>query len=192
MMKIYRIYNPNRDHKTIVYDKTPIIDNIGRSVKWENLMAMQAYSFQWENDSEVKEICDCPFIIGSIPVFSVKGYNIIKPFINQSDVQVIPIKVEGDMFYILNTTKVISNILNEHKSKIVRFSSGKIMDIEKYVFNESKSIPSFFRIKQFDTFTFVTEGVAKEIMESDLTGIVVEECQITSKKSGLFSGLFNH
>ena len=65
-MKIYRIFNPSRRYKTISYNETPIFNNMGKSI-WDNIEEVSSFSYKWENDEEIKNICDCPFIIGSIP-----------------------------------------------------------------------------------------------------------------------------
>lgn len=174
-MKIYRIYNPNRNYRTIAYDNTPVFGDIGENIEWTNSKVLQLFPFHWDDDSS-KEICDCPFIIGAIPVFSQVAFNVIKPFLNENDVQVIPIEVDNLPFFILNVTVLLKDILNQYRSKIVYFKNGKVMDIEKYVFNQSEYMPSLFRISQLPTFTFVTENVAIAMTNAGLLGLELEEC----------------
>lgn len=177
-MKIYRIFNPNRDYKTIDYAETPILDNLGK-VYWENQTEVSSFLYTWVKD-EGEGICDCPFIIGSVPVFNETAYRAITSYLDKNEMQIIPIFVEGIPYYIVNVLRVLPDILNEKKSKIIRFSDGRIMDIEKYVFQKKDSIPNIFKISQLDTYTFVNEKMASIIMEAHLTGIALEKCKVNT------------
>jgi hypothetical protein len=182
-MKIYRIYNPNRQFKTIAYESSPLFNNIGEKIVWDNSNDLQSFHFLWDDNSIEKSSCDCPFIIGSIPVFSKISFNIISTYIHLTDVQVIPIEVENMPYYILNVIKLMDNILDTRNSKITYFRDGKIMDIENYVFKKVDTLPPFFRLLQLPLFTFITEDVANCIISSNLnfTGITLDECHISER-----------
>lgn len=155
-MNIYRILNPNREYKTIQYSGTPILKNIGKII-WDNANEVSEYQYIWDKNNDSKFICNCPFIIGSIPVFSELIYNKIAIFLNNTNSQVIPITVDNRKYFIINATILIDDILNEKKSKISYFSDGRIMDIEKYVLNNKRHIPDIFKLSHFQTYTFVSE-----------------------------------
>lgn len=176
-MKIYKLYTTGLSYKDIYYDKTPILDNIGK-ILWKNINEISSFHFKWNTEENDKPICDCPFIIGSIPVFSNSAYEIIKQFLLDKEVQIIPISINGLSYYIINITLLLNDILSEKYSKIERFSSGRIMNIDKYVFKYRREIPPFFRIKQLPTFTFANEDVATTIKDSQITGIELEECKV--------------
>ena len=177
-MSIYRIFNPNRDYKTIDYEETPILDNLGK-IYWENQAEISAFPYTWVK-GEGEGICDCPFIIGSVPVFNETAYRAITSYLDKNEMQIIPIFIEGIPYYIVNVLRVLPDILNERKSKIIRFSDGHIMDIEKYVFKRKDNVPSIFKISQLDTYTFVNEEMASIIMDAHLTGLALEKCKISS------------
>lgn len=161
----------------MIYDNTPIFDNIDVNLVWKNSLELQSFPFKWEVEDK-EQISDCPFITGSIPVFSKFAFNVLKPFINEEEVQVIPIHIENLQYFIFNVTMLLNNILNVNKSRISYFTNGEIMDIDNYVFNNLSKIPPFFKISQLDTYTFITGNVADIISKSNLTGIEMEECRI--------------
>lgn len=178
MMKIYRIFNPSRRYKTISYNETPIFNNMGKSI-WDNIEEVSSFSYKWENDEEIKNICDCPFIIGSIPVFSESAFSLLSSKLQSNDAQIIPIKVENLRYYIINANHQITGLLNKKKSHISYFSDGRIMDIEKYVFHNKHNISPIFKITEFPTYTFINENIASILMKANITGIAVEQCKIS-------------
>ena len=64
---------------------------------------------------------------------------------------------------------ILEDVLNESKSIINRFSDGRIMNIEKYVFKKDRTYPSIFKISQLPTFTFMTDELSEAISEANLT-----------------------
>ena len=173
-MNIYKILNQNRKYKTIQYNKTPILKNIGKII-WNNTKEVSDYQYTWNENDDNKNVCDCPFIIGSIPVFSELAYNKISMFLDNTNSQVIPITVNEKKYFIVNATILIDDILNEKKSKISYFSDGRIMDVEKYVLSNKKYTPNIFKLSQFHTYTFVSEKIADAI-NAGFTGIEFEKC----------------
>lgn len=172
-MNTYRILNQNREYKTIQYNQTPILKNIGKII-WDDVQEISSYHYTWDKNNNSKFICDCPFIIGSVPVFSEFAYNKISTFLDTTNSQVIPIIVDDRKFYIVNAIILMDNMLNEKKSKISYFSDGRIMDIDKYVLN-NRPTPDLFKLSQFHTYTFVSEKIV-DILKSEVTGIVFEKC----------------
>lgn len=178
-MNIYRLLNPSRAYKTINYSNTPMFDNIGKVV-WDNVNEISKFNYTWNINDESLSICDCPFIIGSIPVFNLMAYNKLLMYLNKENTQIIPINVDGVPYFVVNATVLIDDILNSRKSKISYFSDGRIMDIEKYVFNKRKDIPNVFKISQYQTYTFVSDRIASVINSNMMTGIVLEKCKFSS------------
>lgn len=176
-MDIYRLYTPNRDYRTIDYDKTPLMRIIGEE-DWGNLKELEDYPYKW--DDEKKDVCDAPFLIGAIPIIRTDALSRIAAPLPSSLVQQVHIKVGGIEYTILKA-KAVGNILNERKSDIDRFSDGRIMDVEKYVFNYSKDTPAIFRIAQYPLFTFVTDELAESMMNAKLTGLSFDKCAVKKK-----------
>ena len=75
---------------------------------------------------------------------------------------------------------ILEDVLNESKSIINRFSDGRIMNIEKYVFKKNITYPPIFKISQLPTFTFITDLLFEAISDANLTGICMERCEIKS------------
>lgn len=177
-MKIYRILNPNRDYKTIKYSGTPIFNNLGK-ILWDNANEISNFCYTWETCNQNKDICDCPFIVGSIPVFSFFAYKKLSMYVNESNSQIIPIKIDDKSYFIVNAIILLDDILNKKKSKISYFSDGRIMNVDEYVFHNKRNIPDLFKISQFQTYTFVSEKLASAITEANITGISLEQCKST-------------
>lgn len=175
-MKIYRIYSPNINNRTIHYEGTPIIENIGE-IEWSNVENISKETYSWDNTD--KSHCDCPFIIGSIPVFPYSVLDILKPFFVGQKIQIIPIRVEDCQYAIVNTTEVLDGVLNEKKSKLTRFQNGRIMDVEDYVLKPQNKIHNIFKLSQFPVFSFISEELYNAIKKLNLTGITFEECKIS-------------
>lgn len=176
-MKIYRLYSKTEGYKTIDYGKTPLMNIIGEE-DWGNLSEIKEFPYQWKNDNEADSVSDCPFLIGAIPVFSLQTMNLIKEQLTSDTAEIIPISIENETFCILRAKLRVANLLNERKSKITRFSDGRIMSIEKYVFKNEDKMPLLFQLQQYPLFTFVTGTLADLLLAVHPTGLCMEECKI--------------
>lgn len=174
-MEIYRLCSSNGNYKTIAYAESPLMRIIGEE-DWGDLTDIENYSYHWEASD--KEVSDAPFLIGAIPIFRTEVILRMGNSFPASLVGQVPIKVEGEDYTILKARSYVSNILNEKKSKLSRFSDGRIMDVERYVFKPTDNVPSFFKISQYPLFTFVTGEVAGDLMKAGITGLVLEECRV--------------
>lgn len=131
-------------------------------------------------DNSDNPICDCPFLIGAIPVIrkSAIPKKITESF---SDLFLpIDILVEGEPFVILLAKNVLGDVLDEYNSVMNRFSDGRIMNIERYVFKKNRTYPLIFKISQLPIFTFITDLLFEAISDANLTGICMERCEIKS------------
>lgn len=182
-MKTYRIYSSNINNRTIHYEGTPIIENIGE-IEWTNVETISKGTYSWDNTD--KSYCDCPFIIGSVPVFPYSVLNILRPFFVGQNVQIIPIKVEDGKYVIVNTTEILDDVLNEKKSKLTRFQDGRIMDVEEYVLKSQNIFPNMFKLSQFPVFSFISEDLYNAIRTLNLTGIYFEECKMSRSLINFF------
>lgn len=173
-MKIFRIYSPNVNNRTIHYEGTPIIDSLGE-LEWTNVKEVCEETYCWDNIEQ--PYCDCPFIIGSVPVFPYSIIDVLTPLLKGLNIQKILIKVENCQFVILNTLEIVDGVLDDRKSKLTRFQDGRIMDVEKYVLKSQKNYPSMFKLKEIPIFTFVSEELYNTINKLGLSGISFEECK---------------
>ena len=181
-MNAYRIFNATRRYKTIDYKDSPIVNNIGECV-WKDIGEISAFNYHWDEECDSDDICDAPFVAGFIPVFSERIYLQLCKMINTDECQVIPIVVSGSRYYVVNTMSMAEGLINMKQSEVKYFSSGKVMDVKNYVFNNT-DIPAFFKISEYPVFTFVNEAVA-EFLSNEAVGLEVEKCS-TKKRFGLF------
>ena len=176
-MRIFRLYSPNRDFRTIAYGETPLMSLL-EDVNGCDYDSIQRFDYHW--DCNDKPICDCPFLMGCIPVIRKAAITKIHTVFPENLIQPIDIKVEGELFEIILAKKILADALNESKSSTNRFSDGRIMSIDKYVFKKKKIYPSIFRIDQLKTFTFITDQLYGAFLNAELTGLAMEECDVKS------------
>jgi hypothetical protein len=73
---------------------------------------------------------DFPSLIGHIPVFSQRAAEALGDMLEPNG-QLLPLDCGRGVYYAYNVTKLV-DALDEEQSEIVRFSSGRIMDIRRY------------------------------------------------------------
>lgn len=177
-MKIFRLYSQNSDYRTIAYDGTPMMSFLEDS-HFDDYDSIHKFNYHWDNSD--KPISDCPFLIGAIPVIRKSAIPKIRLAISSDMVLPIDILIEGEPFVIILAKNILEDVLDESKSIINRFSDGRIMNIEKYVFKKNRTYPPIFKISQLPTFTFMTDELSEAISEANLTGIDMEKCEVKAK-----------
>lgn len=133
-------------------------------------------------------ICDFPFLLGMIPLCSLKIYNKLHENLNLENIEFLPIRIENELYYIMNPCLSIKGILNKKRSKIDYFSNGEIMWISKYVFYPNDVQASLFKIPEMYTAVFATTTFVDFINENHFTGIEFEPCTI--KKESFLNRIF--
>ena len=117
------------------------------------------------------DLADNMWISTPVPVFSEKAKQLVEGILGDT-VEFLPtISTEGE-FWLVNVTTVL-DCVDYEKSEIIRFkSSGRIMDIKKFVFFEEKVKGiDMFKIKEMPLqFPFVSDRFKELIESSDLTG----------------------
>ncbi|WP_158534228.1 hypothetical protein [Paracidovorax avenae] len=106
-----------------------------------------------------------------IPTFSEKAIQSLGKLLVENG-EFAPIEMDEPIRYsAFNTTKIV-DILDEDKSEIVRFRSGGVMSVEKYVLLDSvTSVPPIFKIPQTRRNTvYVNEDFVLCAREHALTG----------------------
>jgi hypothetical protein len=119
-----------------------------------------------------KERGDFPSLASHVPVFTVKAFNTLRTLICPN-VEVLPIKCNRYVFCALNVLDVL-DVLDTTRSDIVRFSSGEIMDIEKYAFFEDRLRGKhLFKIRELPlSNVFVSEEFKNEVENQALRGLI--------------------
>lgn len=179
-MKIYKFWHSANDYKSINLENTKLLDKIvdgfyNDGKKFNCDLGI----YNWI-DGKLLD-CDFPMINGSIPVASEKALEVISPFVDSENVEILPIVVNGSPFYVIHLLKTY-NVLNEKKSSIQYFKNGDVKNIKKYVFLPTVSeVPSLFQIEQNQMFCFVKDDLRSAICNAGLVGADFEECEIKGK-----------
>lgn len=176
-MKIYRLYSKTDGYRSIAYRKTPLMNIIGEKNRVDNI-EIENFPYEWDEENEYRRVSDSPFLIGAIPIFSQRTMNKIKDFLTEDMVELIPISIEKKKFEVVRAKIRMANLLDEKRSKITRFSDGRIMSVEKYVFKNNGNLPLLFQLQQYPLFTFATGILADKLFELCPSGLCLEECKI--------------
>jgi hypothetical protein len=107
----------------------------------------------------------------SVPVMTREAWRIIAPLV-QDDVEPLELRSSDGEFLLLNVTRVV-DCLDEARSRVTRFTSGKVMRIESFAF--TNAVPherGLFRIPQLRSDTFVTERFRSLVETARLTGLL--------------------
>ena len=163
----------NENDADVIYqfDGTPISHWVPISVETDN------------ENSCVKLGSDFPSLIGHIPIFSQRAADALKHILEPNG-QLLPLDYNKGKYYAFNVTKLI-DALDIERSDIVRFSTGRIMDIIRYEFIANKLDKDLTIFKLLPTPTlrvFVTDTFAQLINSNGLTGFDLKPVWSTSEK----------
>jgi hypothetical protein len=178
-MDIFRLTCDYRGLKSIDYTNSPIQENL-YNFKWNDIDEVSSFLYKW-NIKNGSGFSNCPFIIGSIPVFSESVFYSLFNAFDLGKTQNIPINVEGNRFFILNTLNVVQDLLDKKKSDISFFPDGRIMKIDSFTFNKRKNLPPIFKIPETNINTFVNEEMASRIINIMPKELIMEKCKVSSK-----------
>lgn len=170
--KIYQLKSVTDNYKSIDYrnlDVYSLLDNT------KDITKLNGTRLNWWEERGGQFISDCPFIIGSLPVFdyiklgsSLSGFN--------SSFRKAIFDVDNKKYTAIQAN-IISGLLDEEKSSIRWFTSGKIMEVYDYIFNSSSDFPSLFKLKEYPIYTFCTEEVADKLRDCNFRQLELVECK---------------
>ena len=106
-----------------------------------------------------------------IPTFSGRAVQALGDMLGCNG-ELAPIKMnEAMQYYGFNPTRIV-DVVDEEKSTIAYFSSGRLMDIDHYVLRaDAKELPPIFRIPQLvRNTTYVSDEFIARVNECKLTG----------------------
>ena len=177
-MKIYKLTHDSDGFKTINLRNSKLLNAIIDGFYNDGKpYGIDFGKYKWIESNEI--ICDFPFISGAIPVVSKNICRALEEYIDKSNIELLPIKVEEEDFYIFHFLNAYKNILNTKLSKIEYFNNGTIKNIKEYVFlSKVKDLAPIFILEDFDMYTFVNEEVANVFSNYEGSGIQLEECRI--------------
>ena len=155
------------DSKAVLrcFDGTPLAKN------WVPLEMTRSASVE-EHDLDLS---DFPALLSaSAPVFSRRAWETLAPLIHDQSEE-LPFVVRAEDFVLLNVLQ-IADALDEANSEVMRFSDGRIMDVERYVFHpDVVSGLTIFKIPQMRrSHVMVTEPFVEAVRGADLKGFDFE------------------
>lgn len=107
-----------------------------------------------------------------IPVFSRRAVSCLGSLLRDY-VEFLPLESEEGEFFGVNITNVLEGAVDYERSEVIRYSSGRIMTIEEYEFNENviKNNP-IFKIKELEigNTQFVTDEFVELVNSNHLSG----------------------
>lgn len=178
-MEIFRLTCEHSGLRSIDYINTPIQENL-YNFKWNNIDDVSSFLYKW-NVKDGNGFSNCPFIIGSIPVFSESVFYSLFNKFDLEETQNIPVNVEGNRFFILNTLNIVHNLLDKQKSDISFFPDGRIMKIDSFVFKKRKNLPPIFKIPETNINTFVNNEMANRMIRIMPNELILEKCKVNSR-----------
>ena len=123
---------------------------------------------QLEVDEDDKKLPKSDFIdisVAYIAVFSEKAVNILNSTLLGHG-ELLAAECDNENYFLFNVTQ-FSNILNEALSDINRLDgSGRILKINKYIFNEISDLPMIFKLHPMGYGEIYVSEEFKNIVES--------------------------
>lgn len=169
-MKIIQIKNQVEGYAIINFGNI----NMMEIVKNGNVSILNGKSFTWDKSLN-SAISDCPFYIGATPIFLTEKLGHV---FDSSNVNMATFDVEGENYTIVLAPVLNENSINLTESKCRTFRSGKIMDVNEYVFTSGINYPEIFTPNEFRMFTFCNELIAKQLFSCHFNQLKFVECSI--------------
>lgn len=120
-------------------------------------------------DEDDAQLGDCT-VLGTVPLLSRRAADALFPIIETS-AELLPVHYPRAALSILNVLGT-SDCLDESRSEVERFPTGRVMRVTEYVFHPHK-LPKarIFRLPQLlRAHLYVTDGFVSAVQQSDLTG----------------------
>lgn len=169
-MKLFKVKNIVRDFASINFsdiDMTCVL-------KEGKIDLLEGHRFSWDK-SNGTNISDCPFYIGTLPIFDSKKLGNI---LANSNVKIATFEVEGIQYNAIAAPKLSGSIINREYSELRTFRSGKIMNVKKYVFNKGIKYPPIFMLEEFVLSTFCDEIIAQRLLNCGFSQLQLCECPL--------------
>jgi hypothetical protein len=137
--------------------------------------AWQPIRAEWieEDVAAGKPKSDFP-TLGTTPVFSERAVDTMLELLVANG-EILPLDVEGEKYFAYNPTRTL-DALDQDRSEIVRFPTGRILDVKQYVFLPDKlDGTAIFRLPLLRGSAFVTDEFAALVRQGELTGFRLVE-----------------
>lgn len=167
-MRIFQIKNQVEGFASIDFEEIDMMSVL----KTGDVSVLEGRCFKWDKTVN-SAISDCPFFIGSLPIFLTSKLGSI---LNDSNVSRATFDVEGKSYTIVSALEQLDNVLDLERSKYRTFRSGKIMDVTSYVFQAKKTYPKLFTLQELKMYTFCNEEIAKSFLSCHFNQLSFVEC----------------
>ena len=163
----YRTYEPTpKDgYKSYMFDAVPVKERTFDKI----------YPSKYKDEID-KPIGDVFSVEISSFILNEKSYKVLYPYLKKHS-QIFKIKSDNKIFYVVNVIDII-DCLNYDESELKYFSSsGRVMDVEKYVFKTEKlKNATIFKLPEFPkSISYVTEEFKKAVEENNIKGFKFKE-----------------
>jgi uncharacterized protein DUF1629 len=112
---------------------------------------------------------DFPGMALHVPVFTERAAALLEPLLSGNG-ELLPLVCDEGSYFAYNVTTVL-DALDEEKSSMIRFPSGRIMNITRHEFFPEKVTSPIFKIPQTPLMNvFVTEEFQAAVSKHDLKG----------------------
>jgi hypothetical protein len=140
--------------------------------------AWQPFEFQYDQGSSELALGDFPSAFQHIPIFSQRAAKVLHATLNASG-ELLSVKCEGDEYVALNVT-VLVDALDMESSDIVRFDSGKILDVKAYVLDGSRlTSAEIFKLPDSPLMdVFVSDEFIRKVEMASLTGFLFKQVKV--------------
>jgi len=128
-------------------------------------------------DSRALAESDFPTLATHVPVFSQRAVDFLGGLLTKNG-ELLPLDCQGVKYFAYNVTNLV-DALDLHQSEIVRFSTGRILDITRYAFHSARlphSNGCIFKLKQTPLMdVFVNEHFTAVVEKNCLTGFTLKQ-----------------
>lgn len=147
---------------------------------WMRWFAGRPLAQEWQAITVARETTDqrlrgdFPSLPGAF-ICNQRALDTLYPLI-VGHVEVLPLICDTENLYVINIIQVL-DCLNHELSQFKRFSSGRIMRVEKYVFKEGciGTVPLFKIPEQIDNRIYASDMFKQAVEQHGLQGIVFTE-----------------
>lgn len=175
-MGIYRIKNEFGEFKNMaplnVEEHKALIDGYGKPLK----STWCPISFKWDTEDGTNAR-DAFLYLGSILIINDKALGELQGTLDADEIELLPVDVERESFYVVNTCREESDLLDVSHSRIEFFKDHSIKWVREYVFKSSPECSQLFHIKEIATPLFASESFVKVYNKAGLIGLEFEECR---------------
>jgi uncharacterized protein DUF1629 len=130
-------------------------------------------------------------LASNVPVFSRRAAEALEPILTLNG-ELLPLIAPQGVYFAYNVTRLIDAI-DKNRSKVVRFSSGRVMAIEKYVFKPDRLVgATIFKDPFYYAEVYVTDAFVEAVTAGQLTGFAFEPLwgAASSQRSDVEQGPF--